>query len=93
MKFFLHTVLLFVIFISAVFTVITRHDTRLLFLDVQHAEKELSALQVERNQLWLERSAWSSLLRVDQFARSQLKMTDESKVVLFRDIEYETSQH
>lgn len=59
---------------SALGVVWTRHQTRSLFIELQSLNAERDALDIEWGQLKIEQSAWATHGRVEQTARSGLKM-------------------
>jgi len=73
-----------VIFLSALQVVITRHETRRLFVELQALEREGDQLNEEWGRLQLEQSTWAINDRIESFARTKLdmKMPERSSVVL-----------
>jgi cell division protein FtsL len=59
---------------SAVGVVWSTHETRSLFIQLQNLHSDRDALDIEWGQLKIEQSAWASHARVEQTARSGLKM-------------------
>lgn len=60
--------------VSAVAVVWSRHETRSLFIQLQGLHAERDRLEIEWGQYKIEQSAWSTHGRVEQTARSSLKM-------------------
>ncbi len=73
------------IFGSAIAVVWSRHETRSLFIQLQGLHSQRDALDIEWGQLKIEQSAWSTHGRVEQTARTSLKMVipkpDEVRLV------------
>ena len=63
----------------------SRHETRSLFIQLQGLHSQRDALDIEWGQLKIEQSAWSTHGRVEQTARTSLKMVipkpDEVRLV------------
>lgn len=72
------------IFLSALQVVLTRHETRRLFVELQAMERTRDALKEEWGRLQLEQSTWAINDRVESVARTKLgmKMPEQSSVVL-----------
>jgi cell division protein FtsL len=67
--------LLFIsIFISALEVVISRHDARKLFVEIQMLEKTRDNLNEEWTRLLLEQSTWATDVRIEAIARNELGM-------------------
>lgn len=60
--------------VTALAVVWSRHTTRSLFIEVQSLRGERDALEIQWQQLKIEQSAWATHGRVEQTARSVLKM-------------------
>jgi cell division protein FtsL len=60
--------------ISGLSVVWSRHTTRSLFIELQTLRSERDALDIQWQQLKIEQSAWATHGRVEQTARSVLKM-------------------
>jgi cell division protein FtsL len=60
--------------VSALSVVWSRHTTRSLFIELQSLRSERDALDIQWQQLKIEQSAWATHGRVEQTARSVLKM-------------------
>ena len=73
-----------VIFLSSLQVVITRHETRRLFVELQMLERMRDELNEEWGKLQLEHSTWAINDRVENFARTKLKMKkpEQSLVIL-----------
>ncbi|MBB6094889.1 cell division protein FtsL [Povalibacter uvarum] len=73
------------LFASAIGVVWSRHETRSLFIELQGLHGQRDGLDIEWGQLKIEQSAWSTHGRVEQTARSNLKMVipkpDEVRLV------------
>lgn len=59
---------------SAVGVVWSRHETRSLFIQLQSLHAERDSLDIEWGQYKIEQSAWATHGRVEQTARTGLKM-------------------
>src|SRR5262245_11506506 len=70
---------------SAIGVVLTKHQARSLFIQLQGLTSERDSLDIEWGQLKLEQSAWATHGRVEQTAHAQLNMivprADEVKIV------------
>ncbi|MAS81104.1 MAG: cell division protein FtsL [Legionellales bacterium] len=73
-----------VIFLSSLQVVITRHETRRLFVELQMLERMRDELNEEWGKLQLEHSTWAINDRVENFARTKLRMKkpEQSLVIL-----------
>ena len=60
--------------VSALAVVWSRHTTRALFVELQSLRRDRDALDIRWQQLKIEQSAWATHGRVEQTARSVLKM-------------------
>jgi cell division protein FtsL len=60
--------------LSGLSVVWSRHTTRALFIELQALRSERDALDIQWQQLKIEQSAWATHARVEQTARSVLKM-------------------
>ena len=71
--------------VSAIGVVWSRHETRSLFIQLQGLHSERDGLDIAWGQLKIEQSWWASHGRVEQTARSGLKMViprpDEVRLV------------
>ncbi len=84
MKTLLFLSLLAAVFVTAIQIVITRHDARTLFVEIQKLEKVRDELNEEWGRLQLEQSTWATDLRIETMARDELamKMPDRKTTVL-----------
>ncbi|MDX1518777.1 MAG: cell division protein FtsL [Gammaproteobacteria bacterium] len=78
--------LILAVFITGIKVVVTRHDARTLFVEIQRLEKIRDELNEEWGRLQLEQSTWATDVRVESMARSELgmKMPDENSLVLLQ---------
>jgi cell division protein FtsL len=60
--------------VSGVSVVWSRHETRSLFIQLQSLHAQRDGLDIEWGQLKIEQSAWATHGRVEQTARTGLKM-------------------
>ena len=60
--------------LSAVAVVELRHESRVLYAQLQKLQQERDGLNVEWGQLLLEEGAWSQQRRIEAVARAQLGM-------------------
>jgi cell division protein FtsL len=67
-------VLLLAVMLTAVGVVYAKHQSRRLFVEIQHLQAEHDSMNVEWGRLKLEEGAWSASGRIDQVARKQLDM-------------------
>lgn len=67
--------LILLVFISAVAIVLTRHQSRKLFVQLQALEKQRDAMDEEWGQLQLEQATWGTHVRIEELARRKLGMT------------------
>ncbi len=67
-------VLLALVVASALSLVASRHQSRKLFVDLERAQAEARAFDVEYGKLLLEQSTWGMPARVEKIAREQLGM-------------------
>ena len=63
------------IFASALDLVLTRYQTRQLFVELQNLRKHKDDLDNEWGQLLLEQGTWGTHARVEEIARGKLDMT------------------
>ena len=68
-------VMAFVVLVSAVSVIYTKHMSRNEFVQLQQLEKQRDALNEEWGRLLLEESTWASPSRVEQEAKRRLDMT------------------
>jgi len=73
-----------VIILSALQVVISRHDARYLFVELQSLLQKQDKLNEQWGRLQLEYGAWAVNDRVEEYARTKLGMTEpiHSSVVL-----------
>ena len=80
------SVLAFMVLVSALVLVYTKHQSRKLFVEIQQLSYEIDELNTEWSQLQLEQSAWSEHGRVERVARERLSMVmpDSDRVVFIQ---------
>lgn len=66
------------VLISALMVVYTRHESRLVFAEIQALEKRRDALNEEWGRLQLEQSTWAMASRLESLARTKLGMQQPS---------------
>jgi len=75
--------LLFIaIFFSAFQVVMSRHEARKLFVEIQALEKNRDDLNEEWTRLLLEQSTWATDVRIETIARNELAMRSPRDSVL-----------
>ncbi len=75
--------LLFIsIFISALEVVMSRHEARKLFVEIQMLEKTRDDLNEEWTRLLLEQSTWATDVRIEAIARNEMGMKPPVNSVL-----------
>jgi len=75
--------LLFIaIFISALQVVMSRHEARKLFVEIQSLEKNRDDLNEKWTRLLLEQSTWATDVRIETIARNELGMRPPVNSVL-----------
>jgi cell division protein FtsL len=67
-------VLLIAVLVSAIAVVWTRHQTRVLFVQLTQLQGQRDALNIEYGQLELEQATWAEPRRIDNEARTKLGM-------------------
>ena len=67
-------VMVFVVLVSAVAVIYTKHLSRNEFVQLQRLEKERDALNEEWARLLLEESTWASPSRIEEEGKSRLGM-------------------
>ena len=85
MKNLMFIALIAAVFVSAVYTVITRHETRRLFVELQELEQMRDELNEEWVRLQLEQSTWATDSRIEKIATEKLHMrnvTYENTVII-----------
>jgi cell division protein FtsL len=70
----LNLLLLAALVACALSLVTSRHQARLLFVELEREQALSRSYGVERGQLQLEQSTWAMPARVEKIAREQLKM-------------------
>lgn len=70
----LNLFLLIAVVLSALAVVSTNHRARKLFIEFEHEQQRMRALEVEWGQLQLEQSTWATHARIEQIARDKLGM-------------------
>jgi len=70
----LNLMLLAIVLACALSLVTSRHQARKLFVELERAQAQSRAYEVEYDQLQLEQSTWAAPARVEKLAREQLKM-------------------
>lgn len=63
------------IFVSALQLVVTRAENRRLFIQLQDLRKQRDEIDREWSQLLLEQGTWGTDNRIEELARTKLKMT------------------
>jgi len=71
----LNLVLMLVLVACALSVVSARHQARKLFVELQSEQAQARALEIEWGKLQLEISTWLMHNRVEEVARSRLRMT------------------
>ncbi len=74
MKHILFWSLITAIFISGLQVVISRHEARKLFIEIQALEQTRDELNEEWTRLLLEQSTWATDMRIEEMARTELAM-------------------
>lgn len=74
MKLVMLLLLLVVVIGSALAVIYAKHQSRLLFGDLQVLQAERDRLNIEWGRLQLEQSAWATHSRVEKLARERLNM-------------------
>ena len=62
------------LFVSALETVVARHEARKLFVEIQSLEKVRDELNEEWSRLLLEQSTWATDVRIETTAKTRLDM-------------------
>lgn len=70
----LNLVLVLVVLVCALSTVSSNHRARKLFVELEHEQTRMHALDVEWGQLQLEQSTWANHARIEKIARDKLQM-------------------
>jgi len=66
--------LLLAVLVSAIGVVWTRHESRVLFVELTHLQNQRDELNIEYGRLELEQATWAEPRRIDEEARSKLGM-------------------
>ena len=74
MQKFITVILCVAIFASAIELILIRHESRLLFIEIQQSYKQRDQLNIIWGQLQLERSAWTQPEKIQQQATEKLDM-------------------
>ena len=84
MKFLTISVLLMAVLLSAIKVVLAQHEARTNFIEIQQLKQQEDSLNEEWGKLQLEQSTWATDDRVEELARTKLKMTEAnaSSIVL-----------
>jgi cell division protein FtsL len=77
----LNVVLLLAVLASALYLVNLQYESRRLFTDLDRANSEAHKLELELEQLQLERRAQATPLRVEKLARDKLQMRTASPAI------------
>ncbi len=67
-------VMILAVFFTAMQVVVTRHEARKLFVEIQTLEKLRDSLDEEWGKLQLEQSTWATDGRIESMARTKLGM-------------------
>jgi cell division protein FtsL len=67
-------IMLVAVLVSAVAVVWTRHQNRVLFVQLTQLQGQRDALNIEYGQLELEQATWAEPRRIDSEARTKLSM-------------------
>ena len=72
------------VLVSALLVVTTRHESRLLFAQLQSLQGERDALNTEWEKLLLEEATWGQHRRIEETARLRLDMAlpDRDRIVV-----------
>ena len=62
------------LFVSALETVVARHEARKLFVEIQSLEKVRDELNEEWSRLLLEQTTWATDVRIETTAKTRLDM-------------------
>jgi len=66
--------LIVAVLMSAIALVYNKHQSRKLFVELQHLKQQVTELNIEWGQLQLEQSAWTDHGRIERIARERLLM-------------------
>jgi len=76
MKRTLLVILSIAVLVSAIEVVVSQHEARRLFVQIQELEAERDDLNEEWGRLQLEQSTWATDDRIESLARSELRMRE-----------------
>lgn len=78
------SILVATVLVSSVAAVYARHESRQLFVELQSLVNDRDRLNIDWGRLQIEQSTWASPGRVEQMARTRLRMgvPDPSRVVI-----------
>ena len=78
------TLLVISVFLSALYVVITQHQARKTFIELQKLESTRDELNEEWGRLQLEQSTWATDDRIERIAREKLDMSnpDPNSIVI-----------
>jgi len=74
MKMMINSFLFFSVFITAILIVLTQHNYRKTFMEIQKLEMVSNDLNEEWGKLQLEQSTWATDDRIERLARDKLNM-------------------
>lgn len=74
MKTVLFSLLVLSVFVSGLYVVISQHQSRKLFVEIQSLEKKQASLNEEWTRLLLEQSTWATDSRIESVSRNELNM-------------------
>lgn len=77
-----NAVLITVVLISAMFVIYSKHNSRLLFVQLENLNTERDQMNTEWGQLQLEQSTWATDSRIEKLATEKLHM---------RNVEYKNT--
>ena len=60
--------------ISAIALVYTKHESRKLFVELEHLTRQTDELNIEWGQLQIEQSTWAQHARIEQLATEELSL-------------------
>jgi cell division protein FtsL len=68
------TLMLLAVLVSAIGVVWTRHESRVLFVELTRLQNQRDELNIEYGRLELEQATWAEPRRIDEEARAKLGM-------------------
>lgn len=68
------------VLVTAMSIVYVRHESRVLFSELQHADSELDQLQIDWGRLQLEQATWAEASRIEAQARERLLLEEKEPV-------------